>query len=448
MPRTDRLHNAPNNRGLRSEFQRDRDAILHSDALRRLAEVTQVVSPSEGSVYHNRLTHSLKVAQIGQRLAQYFVHRQPELAAKYGIDSDAVEAAGLIHDLGHPPFGHIAEKELNRLLVKDGIVDGYEGNAQSFRIVTKLSVRNEDLPGLDLTRATLNASLKYPYLQAASDNPLGAPPESIQRRRKWGAYESERYEFEFARQESVEEHRSPEAQIMDWADDLAYSIHDTEDFYRAGLIPLDRFAQLPDAVEEFLTQVQHRWEEKSINTHIGWELAAECFRGICKWMPFEAYRPTEFQRAQLRGYMSDRLNRYLTATGLREEPDEFGGVLAISEEHLAEVELLKELTWQFVIKNPPLASIRHGQRRIISDLYRIFADCVLSGNRPSKWTLIPAKELDMLTRSVEENGVVPDSTKLRIVADAISSMTDRQATLMHQRLTGVSPGSVLDSIVG
>ena len=150
----------------RTPFKRDRDRILYTNALRRLAGVTQVAADSEPHVFHNRLTHTLEIAQIARRIAERLARDNSEAAlALGGIDPDVAEAAALAHDLGHPPFGHIAEELLDDLMCgEQKIRDGFEGNAQSFRIVTKLAVRNLH-PGLDLTRATLNAILKYPRLQ-------------------------------------------------------------------------------------------------------------------------------------------------------------------------------------------------------------------------------------------------------------------------------------------
>jgi dGTPase len=180
--RTQRLHdNTPNSSGdYRTAAQRDRDRILYSSSFRRLAEVTQVVAANSGYVFHNRLTHSLQVAQVGRRIAENLNKRQPE--TRDYIDPDVVEAACLAHDLGHPPFGHIAEQILNQRTKKFG---GFEGNAQSFRIVTKLASRSPDYGGLDLTAATLAAILKYPWLRGRN----AAKPS------KWGAYSSEARDF-------------------------------------------------------------------------------------------------------------------------------------------------------------------------------------------------------------------------------------------------------------
>jgi predicted deoxyguanosinetriphosphate triphosphohydrolase len=151
----------------RSAFQRDRDRILFTSAFRRLAGVTQVFSAEEGHIFHNRLTHSLEVAQVGRRLCERLTTDYRETADRLEINPDVVEAACLAHDLGHPPFGHIAERLLDELVTHE-LADGFDGNAQSFRIVTKLAFRSTDVTGLNLTRATLNALLKYPWLRGTA----------------------------------------------------------------------------------------------------------------------------------------------------------------------------------------------------------------------------------------------------------------------------------------
>lgn len=164
----------------RQVFERDRDRILYSSAFHRLAGITQIVRAGELDIFHTRQQHTYKVAQIGRRLAQHRMRVQPDEAKLHGLDDEVVEAACLAHDLGHPPFGHAAETELDRIVRDPTIVgcesvdaaaDGYEGNAQTFRILTKLAVRySRDNPGLDLTRATLAATLKYPWLRDLSDD--------------------------------------------------------------------------------------------------------------------------------------------------------------------------------------------------------------------------------------------------------------------------------------
>jgi dGTPase len=234
----------------RTPGQRDRDRILYSPAFRRLQAVTQVIlAADEGYLQHNRLTHSLKVAQVGRRIAELlkrtYTTRAYERAIERrgGLDPDVVEAASLAHDLGHPPFGHIAEQRLQELMQGEGLRDSFEGNAQSFRIVTRLSAIDPDYLGLDLTRATLNAILKYPWLREGRES-------------KWGAYETEKDVFAWAREDRFEEReRSLEADIMDWADDIAYAVHDVEDFFRVGLIPLGSLRTRHERLPEIFDRV-------------------------------------------------------------------------------------------------------------------------------------------------------------------------------------------------
>jgi dGTPase len=166
----ERFRREKRKREYRTEFQIDRDRVLYSPHLARLAEVTQVRASGEGFLVHNRLTHSLKVAQLARRIAEKLVKVQEDLSGHVGLDPDAAEAAGLAHDMGHPPFGHIAEKELDSLVRDRGVSDGYEGNAQTFRIVARLSVGDSssqendvDVPGLNLTARTINGLLRYPW---------------------------------------------------------------------------------------------------------------------------------------------------------------------------------------------------------------------------------------------------------------------------------------------
>jgi dGTPase len=244
-PRAERQY-GPAKLQVRTDAQRDRDRVLYCSAFRRLAGVTQVVAPIEGHVFHNRLTHTLETAQIARRIAEKFLVLQGELAQEWGgIDPDVVEAAALIHDLGHPPFGHAAETELCRLADEQGDGQGFEGNAQSFRIVTRLAAHRPEYPGLNLTRGTLNASLKYPWLR---DRKHSDP----RRRKKYGAYDSDRASFLWVRSTDRTELPSVEAQIMTYADDVAYSVHDLDDFVRAGLIPIARLKHDRDAFDQFI----------------------------------------------------------------------------------------------------------------------------------------------------------------------------------------------------
>jgi dGTPase len=446
-------HPGEGDEGQRTPFQRDRDAILYSTAFRRLAGVTQVVAPGEGHVYHNRLTHTLEVAQIALRLAEYLASNYAEHAAGWGgLDPAVVEAAALAHDLGHPPFGHVAEKTLNKSLVRDGLIDGYEGNAQSFRILTRLAVRKVHPRGLNLTRATLNATLKYPQLQKQLGKKQAGKP-ARQANKKWGAYTSDRAHFDFAR-EGAGSGPCLEAQVMDWADDIAYSVHDMEDFYRAGLVPLDRVFGSERGAVKFVNVVFKRWAEEGIDQARGYgadQLAARrrAFVAMASDLPpiLGRYRDQRSSRADLRQFTSLLIGRYVRNTALKPPGSPKG--LDIPEEHLHQVEMLKELTWQYVIKGPALAGQQRGHRRIIERLYAAFAEATTS-NKPDDWAILPERfreEMISLATAYKASAI-PKAERLRLAADAIAGMTDLQAILMDHRLSGTTPGSAFDAIVG
>jgi dGTPase len=446
-PRAERRHKPEGDDGPRTPFERDRDAILHSTCFRRLVGVTQVVAPGEGHVYHNRLTHTLEVAQIAQRLAESLKRKHPELVEKHGgLDPSVVEAAALVHDLGHPPFGHVAETTLNELVQKEGVVDGYEGNAQSFRIITKLSVRREDpeAPGLNLARASLNASLKYPWFQGPG-----------QKEAKWGAYTSEREDFDFARagHAAGDRAQSLEAQIMDWSDDIAYSVSDTEDFYRAGLIPLGQLVAdaqkdppRSPSLDYFMARAFERLKNK--RTHGTNDEMKDAFCKLCDGLPLEVdYEPNRIARGRVRAVTSKFIGLFVKAVSIREHADSEGSLLDIDKLALMQVDMLKELTWCYVIKGPALAGLQHGQKHVIETLFNTFLK-VAREQKPDKWDVLPVSSRDELKFLNQKYGSITGDQRVRVAADAVANMTDQQAIDMARRLTGVSPGSAFNTIVG
>jgi dGTPase len=417
---------------MRSEAERDRDRILYSSAFQRLVGITQVASPETGASFHNRLTHSIKVAQVGRRLAQALKARNAEMGRPSRVvadlDEDAVEASCLGHDLGHPPFGHEAETELNALAKAWG---GFEGNAQSFRILTKLALRDLTYPGLNLTRVTLNGVLKYPWLR---DGGEGAG------RKKWGAYASELEVFEWVRGSSPADRRTLEAELMDWADDVTYAVHDLEDFYRVGLVPLDRLAgqagELSSFVQSFFEdddqrRVQGKFVADSLSKN-DLLTAADFLFGPDGFVTAQPYRGSLVDRVTTRARSSTLIDRYISAVSVRKRPAAGKSPVFIDHRYRAEVAVLKELTWFYVIKRPSLETLHHGQRRIVRRLHRIYVNAARSGDV----TIFPAAQRDQLHETPED---------MRIVTDFVAGLTEEMAYELHHRLTGESKGSILDA---
>jgi dGTPase len=412
----------------RSPSQRDRDRLLYSSALRRLAEVTQVVAADSGYVFHNRLTHSLQVAQVGRRLAEKLLKRLPEITGDVkfeGLDPDVVESACLAHDLGHPPFGHIAEEELNALAEEHG---GFEGNAQSFRILARLAFRSADYRGLDLTRATLAAVLKYPWFKGENSEKLD----------KFGAYESERKDFEFARElYPNSQSQAMEAALMDWADDITYSIHDLEDFYRAGRMPLHLLGNRdPSERQYFFADVFERRHSQNTQVIHRRRDLEEAFTDILvsTFPPIRAYGGSETQRIGLRNFTGTLIGRYINGVDLVEKDGRLHA--RVKPEYKDEVFMLKELTWTYVIQAPSLATQQWGLKQKVRELFRVYTEASAS---LKEWKIFPIYYQERLSEATGD-----DTELVRVCVDLIASMTENQVHKIFGRLTGSSSGSSLE----
>jgi dGTPase len=427
----------------RSPFQRDRDRILYSTSFRRLDGVTQIVRAGEADVFHNRLTHSIKVAQVGRRLSEHCIREQREAAEFHGLDVEVVEAACLAHDLGHPPFGHVGEETLDDILTRNNEVgvcldaEGFEGNAQSFRIVTKLAIRFPQCGGLDLTRATMAALLKYPWARDTSEEGAFAG-----KAKKWGYYLSEQDDFDFCREGLDPDKRTLEAELMDWADDIAYSVHDLEDFHRCNAIPWSRIIGIdaPD-VEKIIDNASRKWhgapKDAKGRLREAHRRLTSIFEGFRATILSGAYEGTQAQRLAIRSLTSTLIGRYIQATKLVEAKDYSAGNSRISLDNKFEdeVKLLKQIARDYILSSPSLAAQQLGQRRVLESLFNDF----LGEIEERKPKVLPRR----FHHLIEENGLSP----ARIAADCVASLSEGEAIALHQRLTGISSGSVLDPIV-
>ncbi|GGT39453.1 deoxyguanosinetriphosphate triphosphohydrolase [Nonomuraea spiralis] len=389
----------PGNPG-RAAFERDRARVLHSAALRRLAAKTQVVGPGDtlGGGQHiprTRLTHSLECAQVGR-----------EMGATLGVDPDLVETACLAHDLGHPPFGHNGEVALNALATSCG---GFEGNAQSLRLLTRLEAKvlTEDgrSAGLNLTRAALDASVKYPW--------------TCEKSPKFGVYHDDLPVFEWIRDGAPEGRVSFEAQIMDWADDVAYSVHDLEDALHSGHVTPEA---LQSPVERgAVARITHTWYAPGADLNELEEVFAKLLADPLWPRHFEA---TLADLAGLKALTSGLIGRFCrsaqTATrevhGARHRAD-----LVVPHATLLECALLKGVTAHYVMTTEGHHANQARQRELITEL----ASLITLG---APGTLEPAFRPAFAEAP-------DDPARVRVVIDQIASLTDTSAVAWHRRLS-------------
>ena len=384
----------------RSPFARDRARVLHCAALRRLAAKTQVLVAGESDIPRTRLTHTLEVAQVAR-----------EMGAMLGADPDLVEVAALAHDIGHPPFGHNGEDALHEVAARCG---GFEGNAQSFRVLTRLEAKVEldgRSVGLNLTRAALDAATKYPW-----------PAEPGLR--KFGVYSDDRPIFDWMRHGAPPGRKCLEAQIMDWADDVAYSVHDVED--AVVLEHLDLGALATDAGRDAVLIVAQQQYAANLS-------ARELDEALTRLMALPQW-PRDFtgSHSDLRGLKaltSVLIGRFSQAAQAA-TTDRFGdqplrryeAELLVPLDSRAEVAVMKAVAAHFVMQRPGALEIYEQQRRIIQDLV---AAIVLRGRTAlDPWL---AEEWDRAD---------DDAARLRVVIDQVASLTDTSVLRWHRQLCG------------
>jgi dGTPase len=464
--------------GQRLDFERDRDRVLYTEAFRRLVGVSQVAYTGETELYHDRLSHSLKVAQVGRRIAEYL-----EEGGACVVNEDVVETAALAHDIGHPPFGHPAEDELDNLIKDKGVSEGFEGNAQSFRVVTHVAVHPEtdgrvledndesqeagdsdaegeasddqsereenqetNPRGLNLTRASLNAMIKYPWKRSAEtgeDNKWGEDES-----KKFGRYGTERELFEWVREDFEGKRRSAEAEIMDWADDLVYAVHDVEDFYRAGVIPLEQILQKNSSErDEFIRKYLDENEDDG-NAFSSPEEVEKLLDRIDELGGIsQSFDGSRNARVKVKDVSSELIERYAGESG----PDiELQNPTTGSERYLKvdpqlrkEVSVLKFMLVHYVLENPAVKAQRRGQRKVVEQLFEIFYNATKQGSKEDIEIIHPPFREEAEKVREDSN----EEERVRLVADIITSMTEQQAINVHKRLTGDAPGSLQEHLV-
>ena len=391
----------------RTPFERDRARVLHSSALRRLGAKTQVLGPGADDFVRTRLTHSLEVAQVGRALGQAL-----------GCDPDVVDTACLSHDLGHPPYGHNGEKALDVVARQIG---GFEGNAQTFRILTRLEPKTLDgngrPVGVNLTRASLDAVAKYPWLKGRGPGGRSA--------RKYSVYDDDAEIFFWMRQGAPEGRRCIEAQIMDLSDDVGYSVHDVEDAIALGRLDPACLTD-PKEVDELL-EATRAWYGTDLSADaLG--AAFERLAGQPYWI--RSYNGSVADAAHLKNLTSEIIGRFVSAVATATRQTYGNGPLTryeaelvIPEETAAEILLLKGIAVRYVMEPREHEPVYLRQRTLIFDL----ADVLMTGGGKG----IDPVLLDVWHRA--EN----DDERLRVVVDQIASLTDTSARAWHARLCGM-----------
>ena len=390
----------------RSDFARDRARLLHSSALRRLAAKTQVLSPAAGLDFaRNRLTHSLEVAQVGR-----------ELASSLGLDPDVVDTACLAHDLGHPPFGHNGERALSEWAVDIG---GFEGNAQTLRLLTRIEPKvfgpDGRSYGLNLTRASLDASCKYPWpaAQGVAD-PSG--------RSKFGFYTEDLAAFEWLRDGAPDRQKCVEAQVMDLSDDIAYSVHDFEDAVVSGYIDVSSLGARSNHSE--LVDSMFVWIGGEI-THDELIAAFDRLDNLDMWL--ESYDGSPRAQGRLKNLTSELIGRFAAAATQatraaypQESLTRFRANVVVPREIQAEIAVLKGIVAAFVMSTNARRPIYAQQREMLTEL-----SDVLYASGP--------KDLDV-GFGAEWKMAGSDAERKRVVVDQVASLTDQSAIAWHGRL--------------
>lgn len=392
----------------RGEFARDRARVLHSSALRRLGAKTQVLSPSGGDFARTRLTHSLEVAQVGR-----------EMALELGAEPDIVDMACLAHDLGHPPFGHNGETALNAWA--EGI-GGFEGNAQTLRLLTRIEPKVFGADGvsygLNLTRASLDATCKYPWTRAE-----GKPEDGGGHSTKFGVYDDDLPVFEWLREGSLPSQKCVEAQIMDFADDVAYSVHDFEDAIVSGFVKLGEVAD-PNSLDHLLDEIQ-LWVGQTI-TRSELDQALERLQANQYWpVHFDA---TGADLGQLKNLTSALIGSFVgratdaTLQNNGANISRYSAHIITPVEVRAEIAVLKGLVSVFLMSHASRRPFYEWQRAILTEL----CDALLAAN---------GAHLDHYAANAWREAKTEQAQR-RVIVDQIASLTDQSALTLHNRLIG------------
>ncbi|WP_288273595.1 deoxyguanosinetriphosphate triphosphohydrolase [uncultured Bifidobacterium sp.] len=396
--------------GGRTAFERDRARLIHSSALRRLGAKSQILVAGTDDFARTRLTHTLEVAQIGRQIAKML-----------GCDPDVVDCACLAHDLGHPPFGHNGERALAALANNIG---GFEGNAQTFRLLTRLEpkvfFRDGRSAGVNLTRACLDAAVKYPWDHAHAD----AHPKG-ERSRKFGVYPDDIDAFLWLKEGAPEETVPLEGQIMDLADDIAYSVHDVEDAVATGAADLTalRSPRTIDAiVDEIIAWYGSQWDPDGLVRAFGRLESIGAFP--------ETFDGSRRALAQLKNVTSMLIGRFALSVEAAMRAAHGPGALTryacaleVPYETRYEILVLKGIAVHYLMEPRDHSPMKEDEQRIVTDL----VETIVNDTSTPPFALERVFWEDWMRAET-------DGERLRVAIDEVASLTDASAMTMHTLL--------------
>ena len=399
----------------RTVFEQDRDRIIHTASFRRLQAKTQVFLSGEYDFYRTRLTHSLEVAQIGRAICSYLQRKSPFFSDTFYIDSHLVEAICLSHDLGHPPFGHAGERTLHTVMKKFG---GFEGNAQTLRLLAETVYSDKvSRKGMNPSRAFMDGVLKYKTLYGELNDPKNHFIYNEQKQFLDFVFEGSDIMKEIQAGKTRDNFRSIECQIMDWSDDVAYSLNDVADGIHSGFITqqkIERWAETQDLDQDLQTSLKRLFDamkegrvERSLSSKIG-KYIESC------------------SVAEAANFMSGKTSRYRFD-------------LVIDENARKESKMFKKLSLDLVFLSPQLHQLEKKGDYLLKRIFDTFADNYLEKEK---------FELNLLPKYVEQNFLAASETqhRARLLCDYIAGMTDGFAIRTYKRLFDPEFGSMVDLI--
>jgi len=422
----------------RSAFQIDRDRLIHSHAFRKLQSKTQVFLSGEYDFYRTRLTHSMEVAQIGRSICHFLA--SPEcfsrrlLAEDFFIDDDLVEAVCLAHDLGHPPFGHSGERTLQELMREHG---GFEGNAQTLRLLSETFYETETagVRGMQPTRALLDGVLKYKKLYRE----FGAKPEDkpvnhflydSQEAQRRFAFDGKKIPPPLHEGGDLNAFKSVECQIMDWADDAAYSLNDIVDGVKAGFLTVER-------IEAWAAKTEGFWGALGVDSP----------------MKLSAKAREDFVRKLVEGIRGDRLERmfaskvgdFVRACQLRErknfmsdQTNRYRYKLVVDPVAIAEAEFYKKMANDIIFESPQLQQIEFKARRVLFTLWDAAWENYALPERARKIKILPLRMAHLM------DAARTNDEKARCICDWLAGLTDGMIVRTYRRLVDPEFGSIRD----